>query len=335
MAKCKCGCNQEVPEGRTWVNGGHASKWRREHPEEKTLISPEKIEEIHNAVLGIGKHEGVPEEKTQKMADEFVNKRIKEETTKEQQREKKIHWAYKVITILFVVSGILQYVIFDFFRINKWLLLIVYVVDLLIYAFLMWTIWRLRKKQEIVVFENIEDFIEQVPKWCLDEKAPNRGIIGHILNAGKEYKQIVLVSKNFEPKKLWSEWNGFQFSINNRAYRPPSGSIRGDIFFYNMDKMTPLIDTVEVTSEDAEDSFQLDAVWNQGFAVGHAAAMSKTQGQIQLILILVAVCVGLILILGIYTYGQFGQVHDEIRAVHTIVANTSQMMQQNQVIVHN
>jgi hypothetical protein len=259
----------------------------------------------------------------------------KEIITEEQKREKKIHWAYKAITILFIISGILQYVIFDFFRINKWLLLIVYVVDLLIYAFLMWTIWRLRKKQEIVVFENIEDFIEQVPKWCLDEKAPNKGIIGHILNAGKEYKQIVLVSKNFEPKKIWSEWNGFQFSIKERAYKPPNGSIRGDIFFYNMDKMCPLIDTVEVTSEDAEDSFQLDAVWNQAFAVGHAAAMSKTQGQIQLILILVAVCVGLILILGIYTYGQFGQVHDEIRAVHTIVANTSQMMQQNQVIVHN
>lgn len=239
---------------------------------------------------------------------------------------KSLYWGYKMVTLIVVLAGVLQLILFDYFSINKWLLLIVYLLDLLFYIFLIWTIWRLRKKAEVIVFESLEEYIKELPRWALSESAPNTGMIGRILNAGKEYKQLVLVSKNFEPKKIWSEWNGFQFSQGNRAYIPPNGTIRGDVFFYNMDKKVPLIDTVEVTSEDAEDSFQLDAVWNQAFAVGHAAAMSRTQSMIQLILVLIACTLGALVLFAIYSYGQFGSLHTEIYNVNTIATNSSEMI---------
>lgn len=240
--------------------------------------------------------------------------------------KQKMFWAYKVITAIILVSVGLQYYILNYFNINLWLLVILYVIDAIIYVSLMYSIYRYRQKQDIVVFANLDDFIEKVPKWSLTETAPNKTLLGRLLKAGKEYKQLVLVSKHFESKKLWTEWNGFQFSLDNRAYKPPIGSVKGDVFFYNMDKMCPLIDTVDVTPEDAEDAFQLDAVWNQAFAVGHAAALSKTQQQIQLILLLVIGAIALIVFLGIYTYSQFGQTHQEIKAVYDMAKNTTDIL---------
>jgi len=246
------------------------------------------------------------------------------------QKKKSLYWGYAAITVMMVVSAVLQYGLFSLLKINMLLLIAVYIFDFLIYAFLIWTIWRLRDKATMVVFDTMEEFIKTVPKWTIADRAPNKGIIGSVLNAGKEYKKLVIVSENFEPKTLWVEWNGFIFSTGNRGY-VPAKDVRGDFFFYHADKKKALLDTAEVSQEDAEDSFQLDAVWNQGVAVGHAAAMSKSQGQIQLILILVACTIGLVLLFALYSYSQFGQIRADVENVRQIAANTTELIKYQEI----
>ena len=59
MTLCMCGCGQEVPEGKTWVNGGHAAKWRKTQKEilGENIINNEKINDIANAVDLVYKEE--------------------------------------------------------------------------------------------------------------------------------------------------------------------------------------------------------------------------------------------------------------------------------------
>jgi len=134
--------------------------------------------------------------------------------------KKSSNWIYLILASIFIIAGIAQYLLLQFFRIHWLFIIVLWVVDLLILVFLIWTVWRLRKKQEPIIFADLEEFINQVPKWAIDEKSPKSGIIGSILNKGKDYKQLVLVSENFEPKAVWCEWDGFLFRIGNRAYKP-------------------------------------------------------------------------------------------------------------------
>lgn len=280
MKLCACGCGEEVKNETSKFLPGHQSKLRSSMAQAEKIISSEKKEqypEIIKTVLPI------PEKKNS-------------------------NTMYYMLIFIFLVAGIVQYTFWSFLKMHIILLIIFYALDLFILVFLLWTVYRLRKKQEPVIFKDLEDFIKQVPKWAIDTASPKSGIVGKFINAGKDYIQIVLVSTHFEPKAVWAEWDGFMFRIGNRAYIPPR-DIRGDTFFYHIDKKTPLIDSAEATNEDAEDSYQLLAVWNQAFSVGHAAALSETQGYIKIILIIVIAIAVMILALGVYSYAQFSEIN--------------------------
>lgn len=285
MKPCACGCGAEVANETAKFLPGHYSKLKSSKNQAEKIISNEKKEPVPP----------VPEKKNS-------------------------NTMYYLLIFVFLIAGIMQYFLWSWLKMHIVLLIIFYALDLLILVFLLWTVYRLRKKQEPVVFKDIEDFIKQVPKWAIETSSPKSGIVGKIVNAGKDYVQIVLVSAHFEPKAVWAEWDGFMFRIGNRAYIPPR-DIRGDTFFYHVDKKTPLIDSADATGEDAEDSYQLLAVWNQAFSVGHAAALSETQSQIKIILIIVVVIAIMVLALGIYSYAQFTAINDALEAANRAITN--------------
>ena len=230
---------------------------------------------------------------------------------------------YYLLCSVFIVAGFLQYLIISFFKIHWLYLVILWAIDLFILVFLLWTVYKLRKKQEPIVFKDIEDFVKQVPKWTIDEKSPKAGLIGSVLNKGKDYKQLVLVSENFEPKAVWAEWDGFLFRIGNRAYKP-ARDVRGDIFLYHVDKKMALIDSAEATQEDAEDSYHLLAVWNQAFSVGHAAAEQERLSDIKMLKVLVGCILVVVVGLSIYQYGQFGEIQTKLAALDKAIAVLAQ-----------
>lgn len=297
MKKCACGCSQEVNRESSNFLPGHASKLRAKKNTEQEEKTSQSQSDPAGAFL---KHST-----NSKPLIPHVNPA--DDNNKEQKRTK----LYYILVVLFVFAGALQYFLLTWLKIHWIFLVVLWVINLIILAFLIWTVWRLRKKQEPVVFKTIEDFIEKVPKWAIDEKSPKSGLVGRILNTGKDFKQLVLVSENFEPKSVWVEWDGFLFRIGNRAYRPPR-DVRGEVFFYHVDKKTPLIDSAEATQEDAEDSYHELAVWNQAFSVGHAAALNETQHQVKMILILVALVLIVEVGFAIYVKGQMDGINEKL-----------------------
>lgn len=236
----------------------------------------------------------------------------------EKNKEYKKTKLYFILVAIFVFAGALQYFLFSWLQMHWIFVAVAWFINILILVFLIWTVWRLRKLQEPVIFEDIEEFVKQVPKWAINEKSPKSGLVGGILNKGKDYKQLVFVSENFEPKAVWAEWDGFMFRIGNRGYIPPR-DVRGDIFPYHVDKKECLIDTAKATKEDAEDSYQLLAVWNQAFSVGHAAALNETQQQVKMILIIVAVILIAVIGLAIYQYGQFEAINTKFALAEKLI----------------
>lgn len=232
---------------------------------------------------------------------------------------------YLGVFLVYLIIAVAQWFMLGYFKIFWLFYIVVYILDLVTMCAIWITIWLHRKKQEFVRFDTMEDFIKQVPRWSTSDKAPNTGIIGSILNAGKEYKQLVLVSETFEPKILWVEWDGFLFKTKDRAYKPPR-DVRGDQFFYHIDKKMPLIDVGGATQEDAEESYHENAIANQYFALGHATALAEAQKMIQLMFfIVIGIFIGLI-ISSLILYSNIDSTHKDVTTVYSVVTNMSQRM---------
>lgn len=232
---------------------------------------------------------------------------------------------YIAVFLVYIIIAVAQWYMLGYFKIFWLFYVVVYIIDLVTMCAIWFTIWMHRKKQEFVRFDTMEDFIKQVPRWSTSDKAPNTGIIGSILNAGKQYKQLVLVSETFEPKILWVEWDGFLFKTKDRAYKPPR-DVRGDQFFYHIDKKMPLIDVGGATQEDAEESYHENAIANQYFALGHATALAEAQKMIQLMFFIVIGIFIALVISSFILYNSIDGTHKDVSAMYSLVTNMSQRM---------
>ena len=277
MKLCACGCGKEVKTETATYLKGHYQKLKNKN--QKTTVQP-----------------AIQPQKPQ------------------EKKQPSIWWQYLLVILSFIIAGICQYLLFtNIIKLAFIQLIIVYIIDFILMCVCLFWVWRNKKRHEIIKIDNPEQFLEEIPRWSISEANPKSGI-GAIINSGRQYKQLVFVSKNFEPRSLWAEWNGFLFIINNRGYNPGQDII-GDVWFYDVDSKTPLIDRIESTREDAEDSFQLAAVWNQGVAVGHASALSETQSHIKIILILCGVICVMVLLFAIYSIGQFDILNQKMNAI--------------------
>ena len=213
MNLCKCGCGQEVPDSKQWVNGGHAARLRRK-----------KISEFNSKMIDI-------------MQKPSFFKRI---------------------------LGI----------------------------------FNRKPETELTEVYSPEDLISDLKPYQITQSNPKTGL-GKILKKDKDFIQVVLVSELIEPKTFWAEKTGMnRIQYKDRMYKLPR-DIKGNVFFWHIDKKEPLIDAAHAEQSDAESSFHELQLFNMAYSVGRAAGANDLMNNLKLLLIMIGFAL-LLIIFGLY-----------------------------------
>lgn len=169
-----------------------------------------------------------------------------------------------------------------------------------------------------------DEFKDKLKPYEIPQTNPKTGI-GKLLHKGKDFIQVVLVSEFIEPKTFWAEKTGLRvIKYQDRMYKLPR-DIKGNVFFWHIDKKEPLVDSAHATEQDAEDSFHELQVFNMGYALGRLAGANELMSKIGIILMLVII-VG---ILQIANLGYIHQVEGEINTHANNIANTLNIINQS------
>jgi hypothetical protein len=141
------------------------------------------------------------------------------------------------------------------------------------------------KPKTIEVFTP-DELIAGLPTYKIKDKNPKTGF-GAITNKKKDFIQVVLISELMEPKTFWAEKTGMnRIQYQDRMYKLPR-DIRGNVFFWHVDKKEPLIDTTDATQSDAESSFHELQLFNMAYSVGRAAGANDLLNNLKFILLIV------------------------------------------------
>lgn len=170
---------------------------------------------------------------------------------------------------------------------------------------------RNKSENKIEIVATPDMLIKDLPKWSISEKRPSK-----LFNKGKDFIAVVLISEVFEPKMFWAEYDGILIRTKNRAYKPPR-DVRGEIFFWHVDKKEPLIDLAKATEDDAEDSFHELQMFNMAYSVGRQAGMNDWTQKMGLIMVLVIVLVLGEIALGYLMFNQFKEVKAQLDVIQT------------------
>lgn len=155
--------------------------------------------------------------------------------------------------------------------------------------------------------------LKDLPKWSIRERRPSK-----FFNKGKDFIQVVLISEVFEPKVFWAEYDGILIRTKNRAYKPPR-DVRGEIFFWHVDKKEPLVDLAKATEDDAEDSFHELQMFNMAYSVGRQAGMNDWTQKMSLIMVLVIIILLGEIALGYMMVNQFKEVKAQLDVIQAAV----------------
>jgi len=151
-----------------------------------------------------------------------------------------------------------------------------------------------KPKPETIEVSSPEEIIQGLKPYEIPDKNPKKGI-GRYTNKDKDFIQVVLVSEYLEAKTFWAEKIGInRIRYKERMFVLPR-DIRGNVFFWHIDKKEPLVDTAKATNEDAESSLHESQVANIYYTLGRIASQNEMWGNIKLIL-LVVLFVGLLTI---------------------------------------
>ena len=144
-----------------------------------------------------------------------------------------------------------------------------------------------KPKPEIIEVSNPEELIQGLKPYEIPDKNPKIGVIGRFANKDKDFIQVVLVSEYLEAKTFWAEKIGInRIRYKERMFVLPR-DIRGNVFFWHIDKKEPLVDTAKATNEDAESSLHESQVANIYYTLGRIASQNEMWGNIKLILLVV------------------------------------------------
>jgi len=147
-------------------------------------------------------------------------------------------------------------------------------------------LFRANKKKEMVEVKSPEELIEGLPSYKIPENSPKSGVLGKIFNRKKDFIQVVLVSEIIEPKTFWAEKKGInRIQFQDRMFKLPR-DIRGNVFFWHIDKKEALVDTADAHESDAESSFHELQLFNMAYSVGRAAGANDLLNNLKLILLI-------------------------------------------------
>lgn len=160
------------------------------------------------------------------------------------------------------------------------------------------------------------DLISDLKTWNIQERKPSS-----FFNKGKDYIQVVLLSKLLGMKQFWAEYDGIGIiRTENRAYHVPKENMYGNVFIWHVDKKKAITELIDVDKEDAEDSFHELQVFNMAYAVGRQAGMMEADRSGK-ILILVIILVVAIIGSTLFNYFQFKAINGQLATAIDIVSN--------------
>jgi hypothetical protein len=143
-----------------------------------------------------------------------------------------------------------------------------------------------KPKPEIIEVESPEELIEGLKSYQIPDSNPKTGL-GRLTKRDKDFIQVVLVSELIEPKTFWAEKTGMnRIQYKDRMFKLPR-DIKGNVFFWHIDKKEPLIDTAQASENDAESSFHELQLFNMAYSVGRAAGANDLMNNLKLILMAV------------------------------------------------
>ncbi len=158
-----------------------------------------------------------------------------------------------------------------------------------------------RKKPKIEEVISPEDLIQGLKPYEIPDHNPKTWL-GKLTNKNKDFIQVVLVSEILEPKMFWAEKTGInRIQYKDRMFKLPR-DIRGNVFFWHIDKKQPLVDTAEARESDAESSFHELQLFNMAYSVGRAAGANDLLNNLKLILIMMGACLLLTVFAILYLY---------------------------------
>lgn len=173
--------------------------------------------------------------------------------------------------------------------------------------------FKRKENVETEVVNTPDLLIKDLPKWSIKERRPSK-----LFNRGKDFIQVVLISEVFEPKVFWAEYDGILIRTKNRAYKPPR-DVRGEIFFWHVDKKEPLVDLAKADEDTAEDSFHELQMFNMAYSVGRQAGMNDWTQKMSLMLILIIIALVAEVAVGLFMFNSFKAINNNIEALRTLI----------------
>jgi len=172
---------------------------------------------------------------------------------------------------------------------------------------------KLKNKPEIV--KDPVDLLNDLPKWCIKDRKPSP-----FWNKGKEFIQVVLLSKITGMRTFWAVWDGVGLvRTENRAYEVPKENMYGDVFIWDIDKKQSITEMITIGDQDAEDSFHELQMFNMAYSVGRQAGANELDNKLRTIFIIsiitmLASIIGLLLV-----YQETKNIKAAIEAVRALI----------------
>jgi hypothetical protein len=155
-----------------------------------------------------------------------------------------------------------------------------------------------KEEKKPIMVESPEDLLIRAPKWAIAQKRPSK-----FWHRGKEYIQVVLISKIIGQRTFWAEWDGIGLiRTDKRAYSVPKKNVYGDIFIWDVDKKQSITEIIDIGEDDAEDSFHELQMFNMAYSVGRQAGANELDKKLGTLFILAILTFVAVLIAGILVY---------------------------------
>lgn len=183
-----------------------------------------------------------------------------------------------------------------------------------------------RRKEKAIPIEvsSPEDLIVGLKPYQITQSNPKSGL-GKLLKKDKDFIQVVLVSEIIEPKTFWAEKTGMnRIQYKDRMYKLPR-DIKGNVFFWHIDKKEPLIDSAHADQSDAESSFHELQLFNMAYSVGRAAGSNDLMNNLKLIMLMM---IGVFLLIVVTLY-YLSTVQNGLNANDEYIINTLNYINQS------
>lgn len=172
---------------------------------------------------------------------------------------------------------------------------------------------KMNKNPEII--NDPVELLKNAPKWCIKDRKPSK-----FWNKGKEFIQVVLLSKITGMRSFWAVWDGVGLvRTDNRAYEVPKENLYGDVFIWDIDKKKSITEIISVEDNDAEDSFHELQMFNMAYSVGRQAGANELDNKLRTIFIITIITMLASIICVLLVYQETKEIKIAVENVRVLI----------------